>query len=316
MKDLLRTSDLSTQDLQRLLELSQRFKTLPYQHRTELQNESVSLYFNKPSTRTRISFETAIVRLGGVPIMMRPDDLQLGRGETIEDTARVISRYSKAFIIRTFSDADVETFAGSATVPVVNALTDGHHPCQSVADLFTLQERKGDVSKRKIAYFGDANNVALSLAEACALMGTDFTIASPGEYSFPERTLERIAQLGRAAGSRIQATSDPVEAARDADALYTDVWLSMGDPEEERAKRWKLLEPYQVNRQLLDCAKEDAIFMHCLPDHRGEEVTAEVVDGPRSVVFDQAENRLHAAMAILYALLEKRLLGREGRCSS
>ncbi len=311
MKDFLRTTDLSPRDLFLLLDLAERFKGQPYQHRTELQNESAALYFNKPSTRTRISFETAVARLGGIPIMMGPNDLQLGRGETIEDTARVISRFCKAFIIRTFSDSDVEVFAANSSIPVINALTDGHHPCQSVADLLTLKEKRGDLESCKVAFLGDGNNVARSLMEACALGGTDFAIASPSGHELESEAVQSARELASRSGSSIETSNDAQEAVQGADAIYTDVWLSMGDPEEERAARLKILQPYQVNDELMSQAKPDAIFMHCLPDHRGEEVTAEVVDGPRSVVFDQAENRLHTAMAILYALLENRLHGAE-----
>ncbi|HSR69410.1 MAG TPA: ornithine carbamoyltransferase [Acidobacteriota bacterium] len=312
MKDFLKTADLTRRDLRLLLDMADRFKSQPYQHRTELQNESVSLYFNKPSTRTRISMETAVVRLGGVPIMMGPNDLQLGRGETIEDTARVISRFSRAFIIRTFSDEEVHTFARWASIPVVNALTDRHHPCQSVADLMTLREKKGDLDRLKLAYLGDGNNVAGSLMEACAISGCDIAIASPPGYGIDEGEVERIQELAEESGCTLMVTEDPKEAAGGADALYTDVWLSMGDPEEERQARLQALGPYQVNEELFSGAKPDAIFMHCLPDHRGEEVSAEVVDGPRSVVFDQAENRLHTAMSIIYGLVEQRLEGRGG----
>ncbi|MCA9691868.1 MAG: ornithine carbamoyltransferase, partial [Myxococcales bacterium] len=285
MKDLLRTSDLSPGDLTLLLDLAARFKREPYQHRTELQNESVSLYFNKPSTRTRISFETAIVRLGGVPIMMGPSDLQLGRGETIEDTARVISRYSRAFVIRTFKDEDVRRFAAAASVPVINALTDDHHPCQSVADLLTLREKTGGLAGRSIAFVGDAsNNVARSLLEACALTGVRIVVCGPPSLLPAPEVLAAVRALAAQRGAEVTATEDPAEAVRGVDAVYTDVWLSMGDPEEERAARFKLMAPYQVNAALMRRARPDAIFMHCLPDHRGEEVTAEVVDGPQSVV--------------------------------
>ncbi|HSR51951.1 MAG TPA: ornithine carbamoyltransferase [Acidobacteriota bacterium] len=312
MKDFLRTADLTRRDLGLLLDMADRFKQEPYQHRTELQNESVSLYFNKPSTRTRISMETAVVRLGGVPVMMGPDDLQLGRGETIEDTARVISRFSRAFIVRTYSDDEVHTFAEWASIPVINALTDGHHPCQSVADVMTLREKRGDLSRLKLAYLGDGNNVANSLMEACALCGCDIAVASPKGFGIAPGEVRRVRELADESHCSLLVTEDPVEAVKDADAIYTDVWLSMGDPPGERRQRLRALGPYQVNDKLFSHAKPDAIFMHCLPDHRGEEVTAEVVDGPRSVVFDQAENRLHTSMAILYGLLENRLEGRGG----
>jgi ornithine carbamoyltransferase len=309
MKDLLKTSDLSRADFKYLLARAVKFKAKPYQRNTTLQNDSVALYFNKPSTRTRVSFETAVTRLGGAAVSMGPNDVQLGRGETIEDTARVLSRFVRAFVIRTFKDEDVERFAAAASIPVINALTDGHHPCQSVADLMVLAEQRGPLDKCKIAYIGDGNNVAVSLMEACAIMGTSFAIAAPKGYHMPEALVEAARQVAKKNGSEIVISEDPAEAARDADALYSDVWLSMGDADETKAARQQALGPYQIREQSFAGAKPDAILMHCLPAHRGEEVTAEVADGPRSVIFDQAENRLHTAAAILYSLLERKLEG-------
>jgi ornithine carbamoyltransferase len=274
VKDLLTTADLSADDLAYLLRRSVKFKAKPHGRPNVLSGETVCLYFSKPSTRTRISFETAVVRLGGVPIFLNATDLQLGRGETLEDTARVVSRYARAFVIRTFKDEDVARVAAAASIPVVNALTDGHHPCQSVADLMTLAEHKGPLNRLKIAYLGDGNNVAVSLMQAAVLAGTSIA-----------------------------------EALRDADAVYCDVWLSMGHSDAERTQRHATLSPYQVNAKAMRLAKRDAIFLHCLPAHRGEEVTAEVADGPQSVIFDQAENRLWSSMAILYGLLENKLEG-------
>jgi ornithine carbamoyltransferase len=309
MKDLLKTSDLSRADFKYLLARAVKFKAKPHQRRTVLQNDSVALYFNKPSTRTRVSFETAIGRLGGTPISLGPNDVQLGRGETIEDTARVLSRFVRAFVIRTFKDEDVERFAAAASIPVINALTDGHHPSQSVADLMTLAEQRGPLDKCKIAYIGDGNNVAVSLMEACAIMGTSFAIAAPKGYQMPEALVLAASQVAKKNGSEILISEDPSEAAHDADALYGDVWLSMGDAEEQKAMRKQALTPYQITEQTFAGAKADAVFMHCLPAHRGEEVSAEVADGPRSVIFDQAENRLHTATAILYSLIEGKLEG-------
>ena len=303
---LLRIADLSADDLNALLALAASFKADPYLHRRFLANETVVLYFNKPSTRTRISFETAVVRLGGVPIGIGPSDLQLGRGETIEDTARVVSRYARAFVIRTFADDDVARFAASSSIPVINALTDLHHPCQALADLLTLREKCRDLSRVRLAYVGDGNNVAHSLIEAAALAGMSLHVATPAAFA-PDPAIVAAARARACdTGATIEIGEDPVAAVRGADAIYTDVWVSMGDPESERAARFAALAPYQVNAALLAHAKPDAIFLHCLPDHRGEEVTAEVVDGPRSVVFDQAENRLHTAIAVLYALVERR----------
>ena len=309
MKDLLKTSDLTRADFKYLLARAVKFKAKPYQRRTALQNDSVALYFNKPSTRTRVSFETAVARLGGQAISMGPNDLQLGRGETIEDTARVLSRFVRAFVIRTFKDDDVERFAAAASIPVINALTDGHHPCQSLADLMTLAEQRGPLDKCKVAYIGDGNNVAVSLMEACAIMGTNFAIAAPKGYQMPEKLVEAARQLAKKSGSEILISEDPAQAAHDADALYGDVWLSMGDSEDQKAARQQALGPYQISEATFAAAKQDAVLMHCLPAHRGEEVTAEVADGPRSVIFDQAENRLHTAAAVLYSLLEGKLEG-------
>ncbi len=309
MKDLLKTSDLSRADFKYLLARAVKFKAKPFQRRTTLQNDSVALYFNKPSTRTRVSFETAVVRLGGAAISMGPNDVQLGRGETIEDTARVLSRFVRAFVIRTFKDEDVERFAAAASIPVINALTDGHHPCQSIADLMVLAEKRGPLDKCKVAYIGDGNNVAVSLMEACAIMGTDFSIAAPAGYQMPEAVVAAARQVAKKNGCEILVTEDPEQAARDADALYSDVWLSMGDADETKAARQQALGPYQISEQTFASAKPDAIFMHCLPAHRGEEVSADVADGPRSVIFDQAENRLHTAAAVLYSLLEGKLEG-------
>ena len=303
---LLRIADLSSDDLHALLALATSFKADPYLHRRFLANETVVLYFNKPSTRTRISFETAVARLGGVPIGIGPSDLQLGRGETIEDTARVVSRYARAFVIRTFRDEDVARFAAAATIPVINALTDLHHPCQALADLLTLRERRGDLRRVRLAYVGDGNNVAHSLIEAAALAGMSLGIATPAGFAPDPGVVAAARERARETGAVIEVGEDPATAVRGADAIYTDVWVSMGDPENERAARFTALTPYQVNAALFAHAKPDAIFLHCLPDHRGEEVTAEIVDGPRSVVFDQAENRLHTALAVLYALVEKR----------
>jgi len=309
MKDLLKTSDLSRADLKYLLARAAKFKAKPHARRSALAGETVCLYFNKPSTRTRISFETAVTRLGGTPVTLGPSDLQLGRGETIEDTARVASRYSRAFVIRTFKDDDVERMAAAASIPVINALTDGHHPCQSVADMLTLAEHRGPLDRSKVAYIGDGNNVAVSLMQAAALAGTDFAIAAPIGFQIDPGLVEEARAVAKKSGSEVVVTTDPEEAASEADALYADVWLSMGDSDSTRAARHEALAPYQITAQLLDQAKPDALFMHCLPAHRGEEVTAEVADGPRSVIFDQAENRLHTAAAILYSLIEGKLEG-------
>lgn len=309
MKDLLRTFDLSRSDFKYLLNRARKFKENPHARRSLLAGDSVCLYFAKPSTRTRVSFDAAVARLGGNPVVLGASELQLGRGETIEDTARVISRYARAFVIRTFKDDDVARFAQAASVPVINALTDGHHPCQSLADMLTLLEHRGSLKKCRIAYLGDGNNVAVSLMEAAALVGADIVLGSPKAHSVSPALAEAAAVVAAQNGGSVTLTEDPEQAAYGADALYTDVWLSMGDADSEREARQRALMPYQVSQRSMELAKPDALFMHCLPAHRGEEVAAEVMDGPRSVVWDQAENRLHTSVAILYALIERKLEG-------
>ena len=302
MKDLLRIADLSTTDLDHLLGVAEHMRARPHSHRGLLAGDTVVTYFAKPSTRTRLSFATAITRLGGVAEVVGRDELQLGRGETIEDTARVISRYARAFVIRTFADDDVRRFAGAATIPVINALTDLHHPCQALADLLTLRRRFGELTGLRVAYLGDGNNVAHSLMEACALAEIDLVVATPPGYEPDAGVVAGAQRLAERSGASISCTNDPLAAAG-ADAVYTDVWLSMGDNEDERATRRSAFRPYQVNGAVMARAATGAVFMHCLPAHRGEEVTAEVIDGPRSIVFEQAENRMHTAQAVLFSLV-------------
>jgi len=303
-RHLLRTLDLGPAELARILDLATHLKADPYARADLLRNQTIVLYFNKPSTRTRISFETAIARLGGTPIAVGAGELQLGRGETIEDTARTISRYARAFVIRTYSDSDVARFAAASSIPVINALTDRHHPCQSLADLMTLRERRGSLKGCRLAFVGDGDNVCHSLIEAAALAGIGLSVATPSGYAPAADIVADAQAVARRTGAIIAIGHDPVAAVAGAEAVYTDVWLSMNVPESERPARLRAFAPYQVNAALMARARPDAIFMHCLPDHRGEEVTAEVVDGPQSVVFDQAENRLHTAAALLSALIE------------
>ncbi len=312
LRHVLQVADLTARDLRAVLRLAARFKVEPHVHHRALRHETVVLHFNKPSTRTRISFETAVARLGGMPIMVGREELQLGRGETIEDTARVISRYARAFVIRTFSDEDVRRFAAAASIPVINALSDRHHPLQALADVFTLAERYQDLRACKVAYVGDGNNVAHSLMQAVALAGARIALATPPDYAPEPEIVARAREIAALSGGAVGLGHDPVAAVEGADAVYTDAWVSMGDPQEERAARLKALTPYQVNEALMRHAKPEAVFMHCLPAHRGEEVSAEVIDGPQSIVFDQAENRLHTSAAVLLALLEGRLQGWAG----
>jgi ornithine carbamoyltransferase len=250
---------------------------------------SVALVFDKPSTRTRISFEVGVAELGATPIVLRGDELQLSRGESVGDTARVLSRYLDAIVIRSGSDERVAELAAEAEVPVVNALTPLHHPCQALADLLTLRERRGELQGLRLAYVGDGNNVARSLAVACELAGIELTVAAPDGY-----------QLEEGHGARL--TEDPRLAVSGADAIYTDVWVSMGD-EEEAGRRRADLAPFRIDADLLGAAKDDAVVLHCLPAHPGEEIAADVLYGPRSAVWDQAENRLHTQKALLRTLL-------------
>ena len=309
MKDLLRVSDLRRDDLELLLRLSLQFKAEPLRQREALSNQTVVLYFNKPSTRTRISMATAVARLGGVPVAVGPAELQLGRGESIEDTARTISRYAQAFVVRTFRDEDVARFAAAASIPVVNALTDRHHPCQALADLLTILETVGSLESVRVAYVGDGNNVCHSLMEAVAMMGGTIAVATPRGFAPDPGVVHRSRSIAASTGGAVEVGHDPAGAANDADVVYTDVWMSMGDPAEERVRRFESFRAYQVNEALMCHARPDAKFMHCLPDHPGEEVTPEVLSSPASVIFEQAENRLHTSVALLHALLTDRLEG-------
>jgi ornithine carbamoyltransferase len=299
MSHLLRVSDLSAAALLRAIDLAAEFKKAPARSAGLLAGKSVTIHFAKPSTRTRISFETAVHRLGGLPITVGSNDLQMGHSETVEDTARVISRMSAAFVTRTFKDDDLVRFARAASIPVINALTDGHHPCQALADLMTLRERFSRLEGLTVAYVGAGNNVAHSLMEACALTGVHIRVATPNAFACDSVVVAGASELASKTGSQLLVTDDAKEAVDGADCVYTDTWLSMGDPVEERAARLAALGPYQVNARLFARAKKTALFMHCLPAHRGEEVTNDIADSAASVIFDQAENRLHTALAVL-----------------
>ncbi len=264
-----------------------------------LSDRSVGLIFEKASTRTRVSFEAAVYQLGAHPIYMNPNDIQLGRGETVADTARVLSSYLNAIIIRTFAHERIEEFAKSSLVPVINGLTDRHHPCQALADLMTMLEKKGRLEGLKVAYIGDGNNVANSLIQAASVMKMDLSVACPEGFEPDPLVLENALKNAR---SEIVVLREPREAAGRADVVYTDVWVSMGQEKKANDKKNRF-KNYQINDALLSCAKPDAIVMHCLPAHRGEEITNEVMDGPRSVVFEQAENRLYTGKAVLERLL-------------
>ena len=267
-----------------------------------LKNKNLAMIFEKSSTRTRVSFEVGMAQLGGHALYLNPQDLQLGRGETIADTARVLSRYVDAIVYRAFRHGDVAELARWATVPVINALDDVEHPCQALADVFTIQEHKGDLKGLRLAYVGDGNNVCHSLLLAGAVVGMDVAVACPDKFRPDPAIVRQAKEVAAKAGSRVYVGPDPVDAVKGADVVYTDVWVSMG-MEKEKAERERIFQPYQVNQTLVNKAKEDAIAMHCLPAHRGLEITDEVMGGPRSVVWDQAENRLHAQKALLVKLL-------------
>jgi ornithine carbamoyltransferase len=301
---LLSLSGLDPAGLEALLALSAELKADPTAHAGALRGRTVLLHFTKPSTRTRISFEAATARLGGHPVFAGPDQLQLGRGEPISDSARVISRYCAAIVIRTHAHADVEEFAWWSTVPVVNALTDTHHPCQALADLLTLRERFGALAGLEVTYVGDGNNVAHSLIEACALAGIHIRLACPEGYHPHADVLAWAAGVTSETGGSVRVLDDPAEAVAGAHAVYTDVFVSMGE-DELRDEKLAVLGRYQVDETLMARARPDAVFMHCLPAHRGEEVTEAVLEGPQSVVFDQAENRLHTAAAVLVTLTSR-----------
>jgi ornithine carbamoyltransferase len=305
-RDFLRIADLSPQELDDVIALAAEMKADPTCGRGVFTGDTIACYFAKPSTRTRVSFEAAAARLGLVPIMLRPDELQLGRGEPISDTARVLSAYTVAIVVRTFGQHEVEALAASADVPVINALTDMHHPCQAVADLMTLEEHFGALSGLKLAYVGDGNNVAHSLMEAAAMVGMDIVLAAPADFQPDAGILLEAEVAARTHGCAVAVTDDPREAVRGADAVYTDVWVSMGE-EAEHARRLATLAPFRVTTELMRLASDDAVFMHCLPAHRGEEVEVDVIDGPRSVVFEQAANRMPTEQAILFDLIGERL---------
>ena len=256
------------------------------------------MLFAKPSTRTRVSFEVGIWQLGGIALYLSANDLQLGRGETIRDTANVLSRYLDALMIRTFAQDDVEQLAEHASIPVINGLTDAAHPCQVLADLMTIRERRGRLDGLTLAYLGDGNNVCASLMVGAALFGMRFVAATPDGYAPPERSVARAREAAAESGGSVELTNDPRAAAAGADVLYTDVWTSMGQ-EAENERRVRDLREYAIDAALVDAAAPDAIVLHCLPAHYGEEITEEVVYGPRSAVFDEAENRLHAQKALL-----------------
>src|SRR4030043_1126022 len=267
-----------------------------------LKGKTLAMIFEKPSTRTRVSFEVGMWQLGGYALYFSASDLQLGRGETIGDTAKVLSRYVQGIMARVFAHQTILDLVKYSKVPVVNGLSDFSHPCQGLADLFTIYEKKGHLTGLKLAYIGDGNNVAHSLLYGCSKVGMDITLACPKGYEPNPEVVLKAKEEGKRSGSAVKVTKDPKEAVREADIIYTDVWAGMGK-EREHEKRVKIFKPYQVNGKLVKEAKEDYLFMHCLPAHRGEEVTDEVADSKNSVIFDQAENRLHTQKALMALIM-------------
>ena len=302
MKDLLRTQDLSRDDVEMLLSTAAEFAADPLKSRDALAHKSVAIYMTKPSTRTRLASETAVAHLGGTPIFIRGDELQLGRGETIADTARIISGYCSALIVRTFAQADVNELGEHSSIPVINALTDDDHPTQLLADWLTIRETFGkDIAGRKFVYLGDGNNMSHAWLTMGAIMGAHVVVATPtGSWAPDAQVVAEATKIAARTGGRIEVLNDPEAAAKDASVLYTDVWMSMGDPESERAEKMKALAPFAVTENLMNLTASDSIFMHCLPAHRGEEVESAVIDGPKSVIWREAFHRRTTIQSILY----------------
>jgi ornithine carbamoyltransferase len=311
MKDLLRTEHLSRADVDLLLDTAADFAKNPLRSNTALSNKTVAIYMTKPSTRTRLASETAVAHLGGTPIFIRGDDLQLGRGETIADTAKIISGFCDALIIRTFKQSDVDELGAESSIPVINGLTDDDHPTQLLADWVTIRENFGnDIKGRKFVYLGDGNNMTHAWLIMGAIMGAHVVAATPdGKWAPDAAVVAKAREIAAKSGATIEVTTDAEAAAKGASVLYTDVWMSMGDPEAERTEKMKALAPYAVTENLMSLTEKDSIFMHCLPAHRGEEVEASVIDGPKSVIWREAYHRRTTIQALLYHLTRGELKG-------
>lgn len=303
-RDYLSVDDLSTAEIKRVLELTADIKARPKKYRRALDGKMMALIFEKPSLRTRTTFTVGIKQLGGDSLLLTPADINLGKRESVYDVAKNLERMVDGIMIRTFGHDICTGLADHACIPVINGLTDLEHPCQAMADIFTVLEHKKNLKKLKLSYIGDGNNVTHSLMLMAAKLGTTMVIGTPEGYKPVQSIMDRACAIAEETGATILWTADPVEAAREADMIYTDTWTSMGQ-EAEAAERRKVFAPYQVNAALFSHAHEDALFMHCLPAHRGEEVTDEIIDSPQSVVFQEAENRLHAQKAIMLELLRE-----------
>ena len=311
LKDLLRTSDLSKADIEVLLETASKFAKNPLRAKKALAKRTVAIYMTKSSTRTRLASETAVTHLGGTPIFLRGDDLQIGRGETISDTAKIISGFCSALIVRTFAQSDVDELGKYASIPVINALTDDDHPTQLLADWLTIREQFGkDIKNRKFVYVGDGNNVAAAWLIMGATMGAHVVVATPGGKWAPKSSVvEQANKIAKQSGAKIEVVTDPKEAVNGASVVYADVWMSMGDSEADRSEKIAALTPFAVTSDLMKLTTKDSIFMHCLPAHRGEEVAADVIDGSKSVVWRQAFHRRTTIQALLYHLTKGDLKG-------
>lgn len=312
MKDLLRTEHLSREDVELLLATASDFAANPLRADNALRNKSVAIYMTKPSTRTRLASETAVAHLGGTPIFIRGDELQLGRGETIADTARIISGFCDALIIRTFAQSDVDELGANSSIPVINGLTDDDHPTQLLADWVTIRENFGsDIAGRKFVYLGDGNNMTHAWLIMGAIMGAHVVAATPsGKFAPDAAVIAKAQEIAYKSGGKVEVTNDPEAAAKDASVLYTDVWMSMGDPEAERAEKFAALKPFAIDDRLMSLTLDDSIFMHCLPAHRGEEVAASVIDGAKSVIWREAYHRRTTIQALLYHLTRGEIKGR------
>ncbi len=304
-KDLLSLNDYSEKEILDILDLAHKLKkeTKEGKEHHILKGKTLGMIFSKSSTRTRVSFEVGMYQLGGYPLFLSSNDIQLGRGECIEDTARVLSRYLDGIMIRTYDQAEVEMLAKYADIPIINGLTDLLHPCQVLADLMTIQEHKGALKGLKMCYIGDGNNMANTLLHGCAKVGMDISVATPAGYECDSEMVAQAMEAAKISGSKIVITTDPKEAIANADAVYSDTWVSMGQ-EEEKQKRINDFKGFTVDNELMSLAKEDSIFLHCLPAYRGYEVTDEVIEGKHSVIFDEAENRLHAQKAVMVTLMK------------
>lgn len=311
MKDLLRTEHLSRNDVELILDTAAQFAKNPFRSKDALANQTVAIYMTKSSTRTRLASETAVAHLGGTPIFLRGDDLQIGRGETISDTAKIISGFASALIVRTFAQSDVDELGAHSSIPVLNGLTDTDHPTQLLADWLTIREVFGsDIKGRKFTYVGDGNNMSHAWLIMGAIMGAHVVVATPpGKWAPSDSAIESAKSIASKTGATIEVLNDPEIAAKGASVLYTDVWMSMGDPEEVRSEKLKALAPYAITNNLMALTSSDSIFMHCLPAHRGEEVEAEVIDGPKSVIWREAYHRRTTIQAILYHLVRGEIEG-------